>query len=238
MSTNNLATTIEVLNRCLAERALTPDDHVKLLTQAVEAHLKAQTVTSPTTPPPGETTSHEDSGESEQQQGEHDPSIREDSGTDFTLTNIIHQEFKAGTWGEKVADKRIIMKAWVEKGKYIMSTYSRSAPDNVCVKRKKEMLRVKIGDIFHMKVKSNHYRGVVTSGPTSISLQVLLTSYPDVVEAAWHGLPDEEDNYFKSFDVNWEEQPPLTVDMKKRLNKLTSDGGGCRYQSGTLIPLS
>jgi hypothetical protein len=151
--------------------------------------------------------------------------------------NTPPTEFKVGTWGGGTKAKRTIMEAYRTSSKYIMSTYNANALNCESATRKRDVAQIQYGDILHMKDAKNHYKGVVTSRVTGITREELFRSFPDVVIAAWNGLPDDRDHNFKAFDVRWIKQP-LSDDMKIRLNKLTTRGGGCTKQCGTIIKLA
>ena len=153
------------------------------------------------------------------------------------VSNSPPNEFKAGTWGKGVKAKRTIMESYRTSSKYIMSTYKAGAFNCESAMRKRDVEQIQYGDILHMKDGKDHYKGVVTSDLSGITREELFRSFPEVVDAAWNGLPDDRDHNFKAFDVRWIKQP-LSDDMKIRLNWLTTNGGGCTKQSGTIIKLA
>jgi hypothetical protein len=155
----------------------------------------------------------------------------------------VPQEFKAECWGEGTCAKRTIMDSLYSKNKYLIG-FGGDNSEKADRKRTREMDKVQVSDVLHMKSKNNkdHYEGVVSSHFTSITLDELLTDYSDIVQAAW-SLEDRtrqleaNNSRFMTCDVIWTKKP-LTEDMKYRLNNVTKNGGGLQYTRGSLKPLS
>lgn len=144
-------------------------------------------------------------------------------------------EFKAGTWPKKVTGKRIVMDKLHEKSKYIIGFGGTDTPTGI-TRRKNEMNSVSVGDILHMKDNQSHYKGIVRSLFTDISIEEMNTEYREITDASWGG-PCNASAEFKGCDVVWTRQP-LTQEMGLYLNKLSGKGGGCMKQCGTLIGLA
>ena len=145
-------------------------------------------------------------------------------------------EFKAGTWGNGLANKRTIMDAFCNASKYPVG-FSVREPSATLSKRRNEADAVHIDDIIHMKSKDNktHYVGVVTSKWNDLAPDRLFPTFPGLDRS---GLAATQDGCsFLVCDVVWTKKL-LTDTMKVRLNKLTKNGGGCTRQCGTLIPLA
>jgi len=144
-------------------------------------------------------------------------------------------EFKAGTWPKNVTGKRIVMDKLHEKSKYIIGFGGADTPTTT-TRRKNEMNSVSVGDILHMKDNQSHYKGIVRSLFTDISIEEMNTEYREIADASWGG-PCEASAEYKGCDVVWTRQP-LTQEMGLYLNKLSGKGGGCMKQCGTLIGLA
>ena len=104
MSTH-LTKVLELLNQSLDMGMLTEENHERLFTQAVHAHLKAQTVTSPTTPPPEQDISplRVDTGSDSESDNEWRDSVTFD-GHEWMIAS---SDYKAMTGDKKKAFRKI-----------------------------------------------------------------------------------------------------------------------------------
>jgi hypothetical protein len=155
------------------------------------------------------------------------------------ISNSPPNEFKAGTWGKGVKAKRTIMDILMEKGKYLVGFGGEDTSAGI-TRRENEMNAVQPNDILHMKDNGNvHYRGTVGSAFTEIDpTEFRSGGWETLSQLAWGTLPIiATGSRIFCCDIEWIKQP-LSDDMKIRLNKLTTRGGGCTKQCGTIIKLA